>query len=210
MSSLPGSASDLNGNAPDTHNTALLLIDVINHFEFPRGEELFRAAMPIAPCIRELKRRARAAGIPAIYVNDNFGRWQSSFQQLLNHCLEPDVRGKPFVEQLKPEEHDYFVLKPKHSAFYQTPLDILLKHLGSTKLVLTGLSTNSCVLFTGHDAYMRDLQLFVPRDCVAACTPDEHERGLEQMKNTLKAHVCPSSEIDFAFLSQSEFASRDC
>ncbi len=78
--------------------------------------------MPIAPCIRELKRRARAAGIPAIYVNDNFGRWQSSFEQFWNIAYEPDVRGKPFVEQLKPEEHDYFVLKPKHSAFYQTPL----------------------------------------------------------------------------------------
>ncbi len=100
-----------------THHTALLLIDVINDFEFPRGEELFAQALPIAPRIAELKRRARAAGIPAVYVNDNFGRWQSNFEQIVRHCLEDNVRGRPFVEQLMPDERDYFVLKPKHSAF---------------------------------------------------------------------------------------------
>ncbi len=196
MTTQPGKQHDLHGSAPDTHHTALLLIDVINDFEFPRGDELFREALPIAPRIRELKKRTRAIGIPAIYINDNFGRWQSNFEQIVEHCLQPGVRGKPFVEQLIPDERDYFVLKPKHSSFYQTPLELLLKHLGAQRLILTGVSTNSCVLFTANDAYMRDMELIVPRDCVAACNAQEHDFAIEQMKSMLGADLSLSTEID--------------
>ena len=198
MTTQPGKQGDLHGSAPDHHHTALLLIDVINDFEFPRGDELFSQALPIAPKIAELKKRARAVEIPAVYVNDNFGRWQSNFDQLVQHCLNDGVRGQPFVDQLKPDvDSDYFVLKPKHSAFYQTPLDLLLKHLGAQRLILTGVSTNSCVLFTAADAYMRDLELMVPDDCAAACNAHEHNTALEQMKCMLKADLSPSTEIDF-------------
>jgi nicotinamidase-related amidase len=198
----PGKQGDLHGSAPDNHQTALLLIDVINDFEFPRGDELFSRALPIASNIAVLKRRARAAGIPAVYVNDNFGRWQSNFDQLVQHCLSDRVRGRPFVDQVKPDvTSDYFVLKPKHSAFYQTPLDLLLKHLGAQRVILTGVSTNSCVLFTAGDAYMRDLQLIVPNDCVAACNAHEHNVALEQIKCMLKADVSSSTEIDLDSLS---------
>jgi len=192
----PGKQHDLHGSAPDTHHTALLLIDVINDFEFPRGDELFAQALLIAPKIAALKKRARAAKVPVVYVNDNFGRWQSKFDEILRHCLQNDVRGKPFVEQLTPDEHNYFVLKPKHSGFYQTPLELLLKHLGAKRLVLTGVSTNSCVLFTANDAYMRDMQLAVPQDCVAACNCQEHDFAMKQMESMLKADTRPEREID--------------
>jgi nicotinamidase-related amidase len=197
-----GERNDLHGSAPDVSGTVLLLIDVINDFEFPRGDELFRCALPIAGPLARLKQRAKAAGIPAVYVNDNFGRWQSNFQQIVDHCLQASVHGRSFVEQLVPEEQDYFVLKPKHSGFYQTPLELLLKHLGAKRLILTGLSTNSCVLFTANDAYMRDLQLIVPRDCVAACSGPEQESAIEQMQTMLKADVSPSAELDVERLAQ--------
>ena len=193
--------SDLNGSAPDSHVVALLLIDVINDFQFPGGQRLLENALPIAGRIRELKARARSLGIPAIYVNDNFGRWQSDFSQLLQHCLDPGVRGRPFVEELAPEQHDYFVLKPKHSAFYQTPLEILLKHLGARRLILTGLSTNSCVMFTAHDAFMRDLKLYVPPDCVATYSRDEQDYAIGQIKSILKADVSFSSDLDLKVIS---------
>jgi nicotinamidase-related amidase len=192
----PGKQYDLHGSAPDNHHTALLLIDVINDFEFPRGDELFAQALPIAPNIAALKKRACASRVPVIYVNDNFGRWQSKFDETLQRCLEKDVRGKPFVEQLIPDEHSYSVLKPKHSGFYQTPLELLLKPLGTQRLVLTGVSTNSCVLFTASDAYMRDMRLVVPRDCVAACNCQEHDFAIEQMQSMLKADTRPAAEID--------------
>lgn len=89
------------------------------------------------------------------------------------------------MEQLTPDEHDYFVLKPKHSGFYQTPLEVLLKHLGTQRLILTGVSTNSCVLFTANDAYMRDMQLAVPQDCVAACNCREHDFALDHLRGTV-------------------------
>ncbi|MFL6354715.1 MAG: cysteine hydrolase family protein [Bryobacteraceae bacterium] len=197
MTTQPGKKGDLHGSAPDNHHTALLLIDVINDFEFPRGDELFSQALPMASHVAELKRRARAVGIPVVYVNDNFGRWQSNFDQLVKHCLNDRVRGQPFVEHLKPDpDNDYFVLKPKHSAFYQTPLDLLLKHFGAERLILTGVSTNSCVLFTAADAYMRDLELMVPNDCSAACNAREHSLAMEQMKCMLKANLSPSTQMD--------------
>jgi isochorismate hydrolase len=130
-------------------------------------------------------------------VNDNFGKWHSNFDHIVRHCLDDSVRGKPFVQQLLPGKEDYFVLKPKHSGFYQTPLEILLKHLGTKRLILTGVSTHSCVLFTAGDAYMRDLELVVPRDCVAACSPDEHEFALAQMKAMMKTDTSPAATVRF-------------
>ena len=123
MTPQPGTQHDLHGSAPDKHDTALLLIDVINDFEFPRGDELFEQAKHIAPKIAQLKKRAADAGVPTIYVNDNFGRWQSRFDEIVRQCLKPGTRGQDFVKQLLPGEEDYFVLKPKHSGFYQTPLE---------------------------------------------------------------------------------------
>ncbi len=192
----PGAQHDLHGSAPDTHDTALLLIDVINDFDFPRGDELFSQAIKIAPNIASLKKRASKAGVPSIYVNDNFGRWQSRFEEIVGHSLRSNSPGRPFVQQLLPTKDDYFVLKPKHSGFYQTPLEILLKHLGAKRLILTGVSTNSCVLFTANDAYMRDLELIVPVDCVAACNCEEHDSALNHMRYTLKADLSPSEKVD--------------
>jgi nicotinamidase-related amidase len=197
---MPAKNEDLHGNVPDESPVALLLIDLINDFEFPGGEELFAHALPMAERIADLKRRAKAEGIPAIYVNDNFGKWQSDFQKLVRHCLEDDVRGKPIVELLKPEEDDYFVLKPKHSAFYATPLDLLLNYLKAKTLILTGVAGDVCILFTAGDAFLRDLHLFVPGDCVASISKEDNCYCLEQMRKTFDADIRPSTELDLAEL----------
>jgi nicotinamidase-related amidase len=197
----PGTQGDLHGSAPDTHHTCLLLIDVINDFDFPRGEELFAQAQKVGPSIAALKKQARAAGVPSVYVNDNFGHWRSSQEDILKQCLRPASRGRPFVELLRPDPEDYFVLKPKHSAFYQTPLELLLKHFGTERLILAGLSSNSCILATANDAYMRDLKLVIPDNCIAACNEREHNYALDHMKLMLKADVRPWINRDLSFLS---------
>lgn len=189
--------TDLHGNAPDKQPVALLLIDVINDLDFEEGEQLRRHAEPMAERLAELKRRAHQAGVPIIYANDNFGRWQANFHAQIEHCLNDGVPGEAIARQLHPERDDYFVLKPKHSAFYSTTLDLLLDYLQTETLILTGLATNICVLFTANDAYMRDLRLFVPSDCVAANSRHENDAALEQMRQILKADVRPSTEIDF-------------
>jgi nicotinamidase-related amidase len=193
---------DLHGNAPDKSAVALVLIDVINDLEFAEGEELLRSALPMAKNIAELKKQARAAEVPVIYANDNFGRWQSNFNAQVEHCLHDGVRGRPVVELLLPEDDDYFVLKPKHSGFFSTTLDLLLNYLQVRKVILTGMAANICVLFTANDAYMRDYALFVPTDCVASNTDEENRAALEQMEKVLKADIRPSGEIDFLALKR--------
>jgi nicotinamidase-related amidase len=197
---MPALNENLHGNVPDTAEAALVLIDVINDLEFPEGDQLLRYARPMAERIAALKRRAQGAGIPAIYVNDNFGRWKSDFNAQVDHCLNDRVRGQPLAELLRPDEDDYFVLKPKHSGFFSTTLDILLDYLQVKSLILTGLSANICVLFTANDAYMRDLRLYVPRDCVASNTEELNRDALEQMQLVLKADTRPSDELDLEAL----------
>lgn len=116
---------------------------------------------------------------------------------VVTHCLQDDVRGRPIAELLQPDEDDYFVLKPKHSGFFSTTLQLLLEHLGARTLVLTGFAGNNCVLFTANDAYMRDYKLFIPADCTASIKPAENENALRQMEEVLKADIGPSSKIEF-------------
>ena len=148
-------SSDLHGNAPDNSSVVLLLVDVISDLEFSGGEVLAQHALPAAKNIAALKNRAIRAGIPTIYVNDNFGKWRSDFRTLVSHCIDDDTRGRPIAEILKPQPEDYFVLKPKQSGFYSTTLDLLLKHLGAKTLIIAGFTGDICILFTAIDAHIR-------------------------------------------------------
>jgi nicotinamidase-related amidase len=200
---MPARNEDLHGNVPDECAAALLLIDVINDLEFVGGDELLQSALPVAENIAQLKRRAKRARIPVIYVNDNFGKWQSNFQKQTQHCLVDGVRGEPLAKLLSPDEDDYFILKPKHSGFYSTALDTLLLYLRTKTLILTGLTGDMCVLFTAYEAYVRDFQLFVPADCVASIDPDDNQQALRQMQRVLKADIRAASQLDFERLKRS-------
>lgn len=199
---MPAKNEDLHGMVPDTSEVALLLLDVINDLEFEEGDRLLEHALPMARNLAGLKRRASAARIPAIYVNDNYGRWQSDFSRQIAHCMEDGTRGRPMVELLLPDERDYFVLKPKHSGFFSTTLDVLLDYLKARTLILTGVAGNICVLFTANDAYMRDFNLVVPSDCVASNELEDNRHALEQMRKVLKAETTPSTELDLEALKR--------
>lgn len=193
-------ARGLHGSAPDHCPVALLLIDWINDLEFRSGERLLKRALPAAKATARLRARARRAGVPVIYCNDNFGKWRSDFRSTVRHCLEDEVRGEPIARLLEPDEEDYFVLKPKHSGFHSTSLEVLLAHLGARTLVLTGIAGNICVLFTAHDAYMRDFGIFVPPDCIASERKADDAHALQNLVQTCKASVIPSDRINFARL----------
>ena len=199
----PAKNEDLHGNVPDNSPVALLIVDMINDLEFPGGDRLAEQVMPVARRIRDLRRRAKALGIPTVFVNDNFGRWQSDFHMLLEHCLRDDVLGRSMVELVVPDDEDYFVLKPKHSGFYSTTLDTLLAYLQASTLILTGIAGNSCVLFTANDAFMRDYYLIVPPDCVASIDPADNEYALRQMREVLHADTMPSTDLDLRTLRAS-------
>jgi isochorismate hydrolase len=195
-------SEDLHGAAPDKCACALLLIDWINDLEFDSGEKLLPRALAAAKATAALRRRAKQAGVPVIYCNDNFGKWRSDFRSLLDHVLKDEVRGRPIAQLLAPDEHDYFVLKPKHSGFHSTSLEVLLAHLGASTLILTGIAGNFCVLFTAQDAYMRDFRLLVPRDCIASEEEADNRHALEHMAKVCKADIGPSAGVDLRALRE--------
>jgi nicotinamidase-related amidase len=177
--------------------TALILIDTINRLDFPGSRSLARECLPMSRRLERLARRARQARIPVVYVNDNFGRWASDWRRVLEACLEPDAPGRFLAERLQPREGDYFVLKPMHSGFHFTPLDLLLRHLGARTLIVTGIATDICVLFTANDAYMRGYRLFVPADCCAANTRTRHRQALRQLRAVVAADTRLSTRLRF-------------
>jgi nicotinamidase-related amidase len=205
---MPARNSDLHGNVPDRCSVALVLIDVINDMEFDDGAALLENALPAARNLAGLIRRAKDAGVPVIYANDNFGKWRSDFRQQLGHVLGDGVRGEPVARLLHPAEEDYFVLKAKHSGFYQSQLDLLIDYLQVRTVVIAGFTTDNCVLFTASDAYLRDLNIILPPDCSAAVTREYHERALEHMQRVFHVKAIPSTDIDFTELVESSPASE--
>jgi nicotinamidase-related amidase len=182
------------GPAP---RSALLLVDVVNPLDFPGGRELLAHARPAARRIAALRRRAGAVGIPSIYVNDNFDCWHLGFRELVERVRGGPGPGRVLLEDLAPDAgHDYFVLKPMHSAFFHTALEVLLQRLAVERLVLTGFAGDICVLFTAVDAHMRGFQLAVPRDCVASQRAEDNQRALEQMERLLKADTRPAARLE--------------
>lgn len=192
---MPARNSSLHGSAPDKSEVVLLLVDVINDLDFPEADQLLRFVPAMARRLAALKARAKASGVPAVYVNDNFGRWRSDLRVLVRHSRKG--KGRQLVERLEPDEDDYFVLKPKHSGFFSSTLETLLRYFGARKLIITGIAGNYCVLFTANDAYMRDYDLIVPQDCTISNTAKDNREALRLMKNFLKADTRPSARIRF-------------
>jgi nicotinamidase-related amidase len=177
--------------------SALLLIDVVNDLDFPGSEPLVKQAEQMAPRLAALKRRATAAGLPTIHVNDNFGKWRSDFRQTVAHCTALSSPGHAISRRLRPTSRDYFVLKPKHSGFFDTTLDTLLEALKIRRVILTGIAGNICVLFTANDAYMRGLRLYVPADCIVSNTAADNDYALQQIKTVLKGNTAHSTRLTF-------------
>lgn len=169
------------------HNTALIIIDMINKMDFKGGENLLENTLPITDSLQSFKRDIKKKGLPVIYVNDNFGLWQDNVSDLLDECKKG--RGKPVIEQMIPDKDDYFIIKPKHSGFFGTQLSILLDQLGVENLILTGVAGDICVLFTANDAYMREYNLWVPEDGTASEHSDDNANALRIMKRSLFAET---------------------
>ena len=175
-------------------DSALLIIDVINDFAFPGGDQLARQMPPVVEAIDALRQRADALQRPVIHVNDNFGRWRSNFDQVIEYCRRKGGAGADVAGRLAPRKTDYFVLKPGQSGFYQTPLPSLLEYLKVSRLVLTGVAGDQCVMNTAMDAHMRDFKLWVPADATASITPQRNRRALDHISEVLGGSVTAVEE----------------
>ena len=178
--------------------SALLIIDMISDFDFEDGKELFANALPAAKCISDLRSGIRSSGAPVIYVNDNYGKWQEDFAHQVTAIEKRSTRCNQIIELLRPDKDDYYVLKPHRSAFYETPLMVLLESMHVTELFLTGVTTDICILFTAHDAYMRGFGISVPTDCCAAVKPAHHNSAISLLKRVMDADVRDSTTIQSA------------
>jgi len=173
---------------------ALLLIDFINPMEFDGAEQLAPRAVAAARHCQRLKRQAAADGVPIIYVNDNFGDWSANFTAVVDKC-EASKRGRALATLLRPDPTDLSILKPRHSAFYGTPLEFLLDELMVDRLILAGLQAHICVLFTAHDAYLRQYRLWVPADCVASERAASERAALDHLQEVARVDVRASSDF---------------
>ncbi|WP_078394230.1 cysteine hydrolase family protein [Shouchella patagoniensis] len=175
--------------------TVLLIIDMINPFDFKGAEQLYPLAYKCAEQVAKLKKHMQDKGYPVIYVNDNYGDWKSEFTQVYNHIVNAGLPGAPIAEILAPSEEEYSVLKPQFSGFFATPLDMLLKRMDAKTLIITGVVGNMCIEFTANDAYMLGYDLHIPKDGFASITEEEYDRSLDHFKTILKADVTPISTI---------------
>ncbi|HEV7731147.1 MAG TPA: isochorismatase family cysteine hydrolase [Candidatus Binatia bacterium] len=181
---------------------ALLLVDLVNPMDFDGAQALLPPALDAARAITALKRRTRAAGMPTIFVNDNFDQWHMGFRELVEHHGRPEAKGRALIERVEPDAaSDHFVLKPMHSGFFQTPLEVLLQRLGVRTVVVTGVAADICVWATAHDAYMRDYRVVLPSDCIASERPEWTADTLVRAQRVLHADTRPSTALDLDALT---------
>lgn len=170
-------------------HTAVLFVDVINSFDFPGGDHLLQHTKPILPNLIRLKEVAKMNQLPVIYVNDHYGLWQADFGKIIRHCT--NGRSKEIIERLKPDDDDYFFIKPQHSAFFQTPLLALLTELDKNRLIIAGIAGDICILFTAKDAYMNQMDLHIPSNCMASEQRENNDYALYLMRTVMKANTDP-------------------
>jgi nicotinamidase-related amidase len=176
----------------DGSRTALLVIDMLNAYDHPDAEQLAESAAAAVPRISELIERAGSEDVPVVYVNDNYGDWNSSSEELAEKAMageHPDL-----VQPLLPPKGSSFVIKARHSVFYGTPLEYLLDAMQAERLVLTGQVTEQCILYSALDAYVRHFEVVVPRDAVAHIHTHLAEAALELMERNMSADVVGAAD----------------
>jgi nicotinamidase-related amidase len=179
-----------------TGKAAILIIDVLNTFDFDGGDALKQAAAAMIDPITSLREQAAVADVPVIFVNDNYGRWRDEWSDLIGWIREG--KGAQIAQALAPTPEDYFVIKPESSGFYATTLPALLPRLGITRLVICGLAADICVLFTAADGHMREYDLWVPADAIGAQEPQRARWAIELMANGMSANTSPTGKLTLA------------
>ncbi len=178
----------------DSQDTAIIVIDMINTYEHPDADLLVPSVRKVLPAVRSVIERAAAAERDVIYVNDNFGRWRSHHDELLDIALNGPHAD--LVEPVRPDENSLFVVKARHSIFFQTPLEYLLQQNSISRIVLCGQVTEQCVLYSALDAHIRHLDVTVVRDAVAHIHADLAAAALEMMERNMGARLCTAAELD--------------
>ena len=178
---------------PAAGGTALLIIDMITDLEFEDAADLKEGALKAARAIAALRDACDAAGVPVIYVNDNHDEWHSERSRLVERCR--GTAGDEMVRLIEPRPDDIFVIKPQFSGFYSTNLPVLLPRLKANRLIMAGVAADICVLFTAADAHMRQYDLWIPENAVAANSVERTAWALEIMRSSMGAETRSTGEL---------------
>jgi nicotinamidase-related amidase len=189
----PIPANGLNSARLRRSERVLLLVDFINPLNFPGAEQLAAPALEAARATAALKERMSGEGVTSIYANDNYGVWQSDFHSLVSACLGMEGPPGEMARLLYPQAEDLTILKPRHSAFFASPLELLLTQMEARELIICGLATDMCVQMTAMDAFLREYPAWVPADCTAAESPQARDASLAYMKSVLRTDIDPSA-----------------
>lgn len=179
--------------------TALLVVDMLNPYDHPEAEELAEHVANALPGVETLLRRAGEAEAPIVYVNDNYGDWNSSAEELARAAT--DGKHPELVEPVLPQAGHSFVVKARHSTFYETPLEYLLDQMGVGRLVLGGQVTEQCILYSALDAYVRHFDVVIPTDAVAAIYDELGAAALKLMERNMSAELTRADAVDWGGLS---------
>lgn len=175
-----------------SEGTALIVVDVLNRYEHSDAGPLRRSMARVIDAISRLVANARDAGVAVVYVNDNYGDWSASREQLCERALSGADRS--LVEPLLPPEDAWFVTKSRHSIFYETPLDYLLRSNGIERIVLSGQVTEQCILYSALDGYVRHYSIAIPKDAVAHIHSDLADAAVRMMQTNMRAHITSAEE----------------
>lgn len=173
----------------------LLIIDMVNDMRFEGAGAMTGPALAAARTIARLRSQADRLGVPVVYVNDNHGQWHSERSKIVERCREAGEVSRRLADLIAPRDDDFFVIKPQFSGFYATNLQVLLPKLGVNRLILTGLATDICVLFTAADAHMRAYDLWTPADAVASSRPEHQTWALQIMQKSMAAEIAPTTDL---------------
>ena len=168
----------------------LVIVDFINPLDFPGGDKLAKPALAAARATLRLRTQLEREKVAVVYANDNYGVWQSDFQSMVSQFSAQENESGEIARLLAPRPHDITLLKPRHSAFYCTALELLLREMGTRELILAGLATDMCVQMTAADAFLRGFEgVWVPPECTAAETPQAKAASIKYMRDVLKCDV---------------------
>ena len=172
--------------------SAVIVIDMLNEYDHEDANVLVESVREALPAMQRVIERAHDEGTPVVYVNDNYGDWAAGRSELIERAVAG--RHSDVVEPIAPRDGTWFIAKARHSIFYETQLEYLLRQAEIERLVLSGQVTEQCILYSALDAYVRHFEVAVAPDAVAHIHADLADAALRMMETNMRAQIVPAAD----------------
>ena len=176
--------------------SALIVVDMLNEYDHEDAAVLVDSVRAALPAMCGLVERARREQTPIVYVNDNYGDWSAGRPEIVQRAIAG--RARDVVEPIVPADGTWFIAKARHSIFYETQLEYLLREQEVDRVVLVGQVTEQCILYSALDAYVRHFDVAVPSDAVAGIHPDLADAALRMMERNMRADVTRAEDVELS------------